>query len=170
VVHNGKNLHMAQWVAQAYNPQAEDEAMKTIRRLLESKGRDIWSARPDTSVYDALQLMAEHNVGALLVLEADNLVGIFSERDYARKVVLKGKTSRGTTVGEIMSRRVSYVRTDQTIEESMALMTDKHIRHLPVLEDEKLVGVISIGDVVKAVISEQEFLIGQLENYITGIR
>lgn len=161
---------MAQWVVQAYNPQAEDEAMKTIRRLLEGKGRDIWSARPDTSVYEALELMAEHNIGALLVLDGDNLVGIFSERDYARKVVLKGKASRGTVVEEIMSRKVSCVRTDQTIEECMALMTDKHIRHLPVLEDEKLVGVISIGDVVKVVISEQEFLIGQLENYITGIR
>ena len=144
--------------------------MNTIRQLLQTKGHDIWSARPDTSVYDALQLMAEHNIGALLVLDGDDLVGIFSERDYARKVVLKGKTSRGTTVGEIMSLRVSCVRSDQTIEESMALMTDKRIRHLPVLEDDKLVGLISIGDVVKAVISEQEFIIGQLENYITGIR
>ncbi len=144
--------------------------MNTIRQLLQTKGHDLWSARPDTSVYDALQLMDEHSIGALLVLDGDDLVGIFSERDYARKVVLKGKTSRGTTIGEIMSRRVSCVRTDQTIEECMALMTDKHIRHLPVLEDDKLVGVISIGDVVKAVISEQEFVIEQLENYITGIR
>ena len=144
--------------------------MNTIRQLLQTKGHDLWSARPDTSVYDALQLMDEHSIGALLVLDGDDLVGIFSERDYARKVVLKGKTSRGTTIGEIMSRRVSCVRTDQTIEECMALMTDRRIRHLPVLEDEKLVGVISIGDVVKAVISEQEFVISQLENYITGIR
>ncbi|MCZ6876560.1 MAG: CBS domain-containing protein [Acidobacteria bacterium] len=144
--------------------------MNTIRQLLQTKGHDLWSARPDTSVYDALQLMDEHSIGALLVLDGDDLVGIFSERDYARKVVLKGKTSRGTNVEEIMSRRVSCVRTDQTIEECMALMTDKHIRHLPVLEDDKLVGVISIGDVVKAVISEQEFVIEQLENYITGIR
>ncbi len=144
--------------------------MNTIRQLLQTKGHDLWSARPDTSVYDALQLMDEHRIGALLVLDGDDLVGIFSERDYARKVVLKGKTSRGTTIGEIMSRRVSCVRTDQTIEECMALMTDRRIRHLPVLEDEKLVGVISIGDVVKAVISEQEFVISQLENYITGIR
>ena len=144
--------------------------MNTIRQLLQTKGHDLWSARPDTSVYDALQLMDEHSIGALLVLDGDDLVGIFSERDYARKVVLKGKTSRGTTIGEIMSRRVSCVRTNQTIEECMALMTDRRIRHLPVLEDEKLVGVISIGDVVKAVISEQEFVISQLENYITGIR
>ncbi len=144
--------------------------MNTIRQLLQTKGHDMWSARPDTSVYDALQLMDEHSIGALLVFDGDDLVGIFSERDYARKVVLKGKTSRGTNIGEIMSRRVSCVRTDQTVEECIALMTDNRIRHLPVLEDEKLVGVISIGDVVKAVISEQEFVIEQLENYITGIR
>ena len=144
--------------------------MKTIRQLLEGKGHDVVSATPNTSVYEALELMAENNIGALLVLEADNLVGIFSERDYARKVVLRGKSSRGTVLGEIMSQEVACVRPAQTIQECMALMTDKHIRHLPVLEDEKLVGVISIGDVVKAVISEQEFLIGQLENYITGIR
>jgi len=161
---------LAQWVAQTYNPPAEDEAMKTIRQLLEGKGHEIVSATSDTSVYEALEIMAEHNIGALLVLDAGDLVGIFSERDYARKVVLKGKSSRGTSLGETMSRKVACVRADQTIEECMALMTDKHIRHLPVLEDEKLVGVISIGDVVKAVISEQEFLISQLENYITGIR
>ncbi len=144
--------------------------MKTIRRLLEGKGHDIVSARPDTFVYEALELMAEHNIGALLVLDGDNLVGIFSERDYARKVVLKGKSSRDTVLGEIMSKKVACVGADQTIEECMALMTDKRIRHLPVLENDQLVGVISIGDVVKAVISEQEFLISQLENYITGIR
>ncbi len=161
---------MAQWVVQACNPPAEDEAMKTIRQLLEGKGHEIVSATPDTTVYEALEIMAEHNIGALLVLDVGDLVGIFSERDYARKVVLKGKSSRGTSLGETMSRKVACVRSDQTIEECMALMTDKHIRHLPVLEDEKLVGVISIGDVVKAVISEQEFLISQLENYITGIR
>ncbi len=144
--------------------------MKTVRQLLENKGHEIVSAKPDTSVYDALEIMAEHNIGALLVQDAGDLVGIFSERDYARKVVLKGKSSRGTVLGEIMSRKVACVRTDQTIEECMALMTDKRIRHLPVLEDDQLVGVISIGDVVKVVISEQEFLISQLENYITGIR
>ncbi len=144
--------------------------MKTIRQLLEGKGHDIVSAKPDTSVFEALELMAEHNIGALLVLDGDELVGIFSERDYARKVVLKGKSSRGTVLGETMSRKVACVRNDQTIEECMALMTDKRIRHLPVLEDNQLVGVISIGDVVKVVISEQEFLIAQLENYITGVR
>ncbi len=147
-----------------------NESMKTIRQLLEGKGHDIVSATPSTSVYEALELMAEHNIGALLVLEADNLVGIFSERDYARKVVLKGKSSRGTVLGETMSKKLECIRPDQTIEDCMALMTDNRIRHLPVLENDQLVGVISIGDVVKAVISEQEFLIEQLENYITGIR
>ena len=144
--------------------------MNTVRQLLQAKGHEIWSARPDTSVFDALQMMAEHNIGALVVLDEGGLVGIFSERDYARKVVLKGKSSRETSVGEIMSQRVSCVGTDQTIDECMALMTDKRIRHLPVLEDDQLVGVISIGDVVRAVISEKEFIIGQLENYITGSR
>ncbi len=144
--------------------------MKTIRQLLEGKGPDVLSATPSTSVYEALELMAEHNIGALLVLDGANLVGIFSERDYARKVVLKGKSSRGTVLGETMSKKVACVGADQTIEECMALMTEKRIRHLPVLENDQLSGVISIGDVVKAVISEQEFLIEQLENYITGIR
>ena len=112
--------------------------MKTIRQLLEGKGHEIVSATSETSVYEALEIMAEHNIGALLVLDAGDLVGIFSERDYARKVVLKGKSSRGTSVGETMSRKVACVRADQTIEECMALMTDKHIRHLPVLEDEEV--------------------------------
>ena len=144
--------------------------MKTVSMLLESKGNDVWSASPGTTVYDALVLMAEKNVGALLVLEGGRLVGIFSERDYARKVILHGKSSRQTTVGEIMTSKVVYVRPEQTIEQCMALMTDKRIRHLPVLEGDRVIGVISIGDVVKAIISEQEFMIEQLENYIAGIR
>jgi CBS domain-containing protein len=144
--------------------------MKTIRQLLEGKGHDIVSAKPSTSVYEALELMAEHNIGSLLVLDGESLVGIFTERDYAREVVLKGKSSRGTVLQEIMTQKMECVRPDHTIEECMALMTDKRTRHLPVLENDELVGVISIGDVVKAVINEQEFLIEQLENYITGIR
>ena len=144
--------------------------MKTVSTLLQSKGGDVWSVSPGTMVYDALALMAEKNVGALLVVEADRLVGIFSERDYARKVILHGKSSRQTPVGEIMTSKVVYVRPEQTIEECMALMTDKRIRHLPVLEGDRLAGVISIGDVVKAIISEQEFMIAQLENYIAGTR
>jgi CBS domain-containing protein len=142
--------------------------MHIVNQLLDAKGRDVWSVTPDTFVFDALQLMAEKNCGALVVLEEDKVVGIFSERDYARKVILKGKASKDTPVKEIMSAQVYFVRPQSSIEECMALMTDKRIRHLPVLEDSKVVGVISIGDVVRAVISEQEFTIKQLENYITG--
>ncbi len=144
--------------------------MKTVSQLLQSKGGQVWATTPASSVYDALQIMAEKNVGALLVVENESLVGIFSERDYARKVALRGKTSVDTPVGEIMTTRVYWVRPDQTIEDCMALMTDKRIRHLPVMEDEQLVGVVSIGDVVKWIISEQEFIIEQLENYIQGSR
>jgi len=145
--------------------------MKTVKQLLQGKGPDVWSVAPTTSVYEALALMAGKNVGALLVLKAGQLVGIFSERDYARKVALQGKTSKDTPVSEIMTSKVVYVRPEQTIEDCMALMTDKHIRHLPVLaDDHQVLGVISIGDVVKAVISEQSFIIEQLENYITGAR
>jgi CBS domain-containing protein len=142
--------------------------MKTIQQLLQTKGYDIWSINPEAMIFDALKLMAEKKVGALLVLDAGKLVGIFSERDYARKVILHGKSSRNTPVREIMTERVIYVHLDQTIEECMALMTEKRVRHLPVMSGDQLVGVISIGDVVKAVISEQEFIIEQLENYITG--
>ncbi len=144
--------------------------MTTVAQVLQEKGNAIWSVSPEATVYDALQLMAEKNVGALLVLDDRKLVGILSERDYARKIILRGKTSKETLVREIMSVEVRYVRPENTLEECMALMTDKHIRHLPVLEDERLIGVISIGDVVRAVISEKEFLIQQLEHYITGSR
>ena len=143
--------------------------MKYVRDVLEKKGDDIWSVAPDTPVYKALQLMSEKNCGAVLVLDQEALVGILSERDYARKVILKGKSSKNTPVEEIMSQRVVCIQPDNTIDECMALMTDKRIRHLPVLKDEEtLVGLISIGDVVKEVISEQEFIINQLESYIKG--
>jgi CBS domain-containing protein len=142
--------------------------MKTVTQLLRTKGNEVLSVSPETSVFDALKVMAEKNVGALLVVEQERLVGVFSERDYARKVILKGKASKEIPVREIMTSHVLYVRPEQTIEDCMALMTDKHVRHLPVLEGEKLVGVISIGDVVKAIIAEQEFIIEQLQNYITG--
>ena len=142
--------------------------MKTVAHLLRGKGSEVLSVSPDIPVFEALRVMAEKNVGALLVLEGDRLVGILSERDYARKVILKGKTSKDTPVREIMSSHVLYVRPAQTIEDCMALMTDKRVRHLPVLDESRLVGVISIGDVVKAIIAEQEFLIEQLQNYITG--
>ena len=142
--------------------------MKPVRELLRIKGQETWSVSPDTPVYDALKLMAEKNVGALLVLDGDKLAGILSERDYARKVILKGKASKNTPAREIMSENVVCVTPKQSVAECMALMTDKHIRHLPVIEDDKLVGVISIGDVVRAIISEQKFVIEQLEHYIAG--
>jgi CBS domain-containing protein len=144
--------------------------MKTVGQLLKAKGNQVWSINPDRSVLDALRMLAEKDVGALLVLEEEEVVGIFSERDYARKIILKGKTSRETQVREIMSKKVFYVTPDQAIEECMALMTMERIRHLPVLDDGKLAGIISIGDVVKTIISNQQFMIDQLEKYITGKR
>jgi len=143
--------------------------MRYVTDLLDEKGRTVWSVSPDSSVYDALKLMSQKEIGAVLVLEDDRLVGIFSERDYARKVILKGKSSRSTPVCEIMSRKVAYVRPDQSVEECMAFMTKERIRHLPVLEGEQLAGLISIGDVVKAVISAQGMEIKQLETYVTGL-
>jgi CBS domain-containing protein len=142
--------------------------MKTVAQLLRGKGHEVLFVSPETSVFEALGVMAERNVGALLVIEGGKLAGIFSERDYARKVILKGKASREVPVREIMTSRVLYVRPEQTIEDCMALMTDKRVRHLPVLDGEQVVGVISIGDVVKAIIAEQEFVIEQLQNYIRG--
>ncbi len=142
--------------------------MKTVAQLLRTKGHEVASVAPGTPVFEALQVMAAKNVGALMVVENDTLVGVFSERDYARKVILMGKSSKEIPVREIMSSHVLYVRLQQTVEDCMALMTDKRVRHLPVLDDQKLVGVISIGDVVKAIIAEQEFMIEQLQNYITG--
>ncbi len=144
--------------------------MKTVKRILQEKGGTAQSIQPDATVYDALKLMAEKNVGALLVLEKGKLVGIISERDYARKVILKGKSSLDTPVKEIMTERVMFVRPEQTVEECMALVTDKHVRHLPVLVGDQVVGVVSIGDLVKASIDEKDFMIKQLENYITGGR
>jgi CBS domain-containing protein len=142
--------------------------MKTVRQLLEAKGYEVWTISPDALVYDALKLMADKGVGALPVLDEGQLVGLISERDYARKVILKGKSSLETPVSEIMTRRVVCVSLEQTIEGCMALMTEEHIRHLPVLKDNRLAGIISIGDVVKGIISQQEFLIEQLERYIVG--
>jgi CBS domain-containing protein len=142
--------------------------MASVGQLLRSKGNAVWSVTPDTTVYDAIKLMAQKEVGALLVLEGDKLMGIISERDYARKVILRGRSSKDTPVRDIMTERVLYVRPEQTIEECMALMTAKRVRHLPVCEDDHVIGVVSIGDLVKSVISQQEYLIQQLENYIAG--
>src|SRR5947208_7734235 len=130
--------------------------MKTVAQLLRTKGHQVLSVPPDIPVFEALEVMAEKNVGALLVLEGERLVGIFSERDYARKVILKGKTSKETPVREIMSSHVLYVRPEQTIEDCMALMTDKRVRHLPVLEQGKVHGVISIADTVEGLIDGQQ--------------
>ena len=140
--------------------------MATIKNLLDGKGYDVWSVHPDDSVFKALELMAAKNIGALVVMEEDQLVGIFSERDYARKVTLKGKTPHDTNVREIMTAEVIGLSVDQTVEHCMALMTTHHFRHLPIFEGEELIGIISIGDAVKSVIAEQEFMIDQLENYI----
>ena len=142
--------------------------MATVRELLKAKGNEIWSIVPQATVYEALQVMSEKDVGALLVLEKGNMVGIFSERDYARKVILKGRFSRETTIGDLMTPDVLYIEPQSTIEDCMALMTANHVRHLPVLENGRLIGVVSIGDVVRQIISEQEFTIEQLGKYITG--
>ncbi len=144
--------------------------MKQVRQLLASKGHDVWSITPDASVYAALELMAEKDIGALPVLEDDHLAGIFSERDYARKVILMGRASKETPVREVMTEKVYVVQPSHTVEACMALMTEKRIRHLPVVEEGKLIGIISIGDVVKEIMAEQEFVIEQLENYISGTR
>jgi CBS domain-containing protein len=140
--------------------------MKTVGELLQNKGYDVWSVAPDDTVLDALKLMADKNIGAVLVLAAGNLAGILSERDLARKIAHKGISAADTRVWEIMTERVICVRTDQSIQECMALMTERRIRHLPVLEKNQLIGVISIGDVVKDTISRQEALISQLETRV----
>jgi CBS domain-containing protein len=142
--------------------------MKTVERLLEAKGYNIWSIAPDASVYEAVNLMADKEIGALLVLESGGLVGIISERDCTRKVILQERAPKDTLVREIMTSDVITVRPDQTVEECMALVTAKRIRHLPVVADDQLIGIASIGDLVKDIISEQEFTIQQLENYIKG--
>lgn len=142
--------------------------MTTVEQVLQHKGRGLWSVRPETLVFDALKLMAEKDVGALPVLEGDDLVGIISERDYARKVILRGKSSLKTPVKEIMAKAPPVVRPEQRVEECMALMTDQRVRHLPVVAEGRVIGVISIGDVVKAALDARDFMIQQLEGYITG--
>jgi CBS domain-containing protein len=142
--------------------------MKNVRELLENKGTVVFSVTPDTTVFATLELMAEKEIGAVLVFESERLVGLFSERDYARQVILKGKSSKDTRVRDVMTARVTYIRPEQTVEDCMALMTDKRVRHLPVLDQGRVVGLVSIGDIVKAVISEKQFIIEQLENYISS--
>lgn len=144
--------------------------MKTVGDILQTKGNEVWTIPPETIVFDALKIMADRNVGALVVLDGAEVAGILSERDYARKVILHGKSSRELKAGEIMSATVYFVSPEQNIEDCMALFTNKRVRHLPVLQEGQLIGIISIGDVVKAVIAEQEYTIKHLENYITGGR
>ena len=140
--------------------------MKTVRQLLQSKGSAVYSVTPEASVFDALKLMADKNIGALLVVSGGKLAGIMSERDYARKVILHGKSSHDMLVREIMSEKVVTVQPEQTVEDCMTLMTGKRIRHLPVVNGDKIAGLLSIGDFVKEVIAEQEQTIKQLESYI----
>lgn len=140
--------------------------MKNIQQILDKKGHDVWSIHPDDSVLEAIQMMADKNVGALVVTQDDRLVGLITEREYTRNVFLKGKSSPKTKVGDIMLTHVVCARLDQTVEESMAVMTERHARHLPVLHEKKLVGIVSIGDVVKAIIEDKEHDIEELEHYI----
>ncbi len=142
--------------------------MTLVSQILKKKGSDVWSVRPDDTVFDAVKMMAEKSVGALVVMEDDRLVGIISERDYARKIILEGKASRDTPVADIMTRQVLCVSPDRTVDECMALMSDKRARHLPVVEDKHVIGVLSIGDLVKVTIDEQKVMIDQLKQYISG--
>ncbi len=138
----------------------------TVKDVLGKKGKEIWSVSPEATVYEALEVMADKNIGAVLVMEGDRLVGIFSERDYARKVILQGKSSKDCKVSELMTKEILYVSPDYPLEACLALMTEEHVRHLPVMEDGKLLGIISIGDVVHEIISSQKFTISELEKYI----
>jgi CBS domain-containing protein len=140
----------------------------TVRLVLKQKGQNVWHVSPDGCVYDAIEIMADKHVGALLVVSEGKLVGVVSERDYARKVILQGKSSKQTQVKEIMTSPAIFVTPEQTVEDSMRIMTDKHIRHLPVVEDEIILGVVSIGDLVKWMISAQQQTISQLHSYITS--
>ena len=142
--------------------------METVQQLLDEKGHEVWSVHPDDSVFDAIKKMADKEIGSLVVLEGDKIVGIITERRYARNVILKGKSSLETPVRDIMETRVVCTRTDQTIEECMAVMTDKRIRHLPVVDQKRLIGLVSIGDLVKSTIADQKFTIEQLTHYIQG--
>ncbi len=142
--------------------------MKSIKTLLEKKGSHIWTITPTASVYEAIMMMAEKQIGALIVMDDDKMVGIVSERDYARKIVLKDRRSRNTLVQDIMTAKVVCARPSQQIEECMAIMTNGRFRHMPVVEDHKVIGVLALGDLVKVVIAEQKFTIEQLESYISG--
>jgi CBS domain-containing protein len=138
----------------------------TLSDILDAKGRNVWTVSPQSSAFEALEMLADKDVGALVVVDQGKVAGMFSERDYARKIALKGKSSKETTVADIMTRPVTYVLPWTSLSECMSLMTSKHVRHLPVMEGEKLVGIVTIGDVVKAIISEQEAVIQELKGYV----
>ncbi len=142
--------------------------MTTVRQVLRSKSSGVATIGPKDTVYAALEILAQKDIGALIVMEDDKVVGIFSERDYARKGILRGRFSKETMVEDLMTRRVYYASPDQSIDDLMTLMTTKHIRHLPVIDKDKLIGVVSIGDVVKTIIEDHEFTIREMEKYITG--
>jgi CBS domain-containing protein len=142
--------------------------MDTVRNLLEEKGNAVYSVSPDSTVYDALEELEEKNLGGLVVIENGKLIGVFTERDYARKVILKGRSSKETFVKDIMSNRPIFVNPDNTIDECMQLMTNKLVRHLPVIENDRLIGVISIGDIIRHIISEKDFIIENLQHYIVS--
>ena len=142
--------------------------MKTVKDILTTKGKDIYSIAPDATVFEAIKLMSEKNVGALPVMQGEKLVGILSERDYARKVILKGKSSSDTLVRDIMTEKVLTTGPDSSNEECITIMTDKHLRHLPIIENDRMIGVVSIGDVVKAIISEQHIMINNLQAVINN--
>ena len=144
--------------------------MRSVKNILQEKGTQVYAISPDAKVYEALQLMADKNVGALMVMEGDTAVGLISERDYARKIVLKGKFSKDVPVHEIMTADIVRIGPDRDVENCMELMTDKRVRHLPVFENDRLIGIISIGDIVKAIIEHKEEIIEQLESYIKGKR
>jgi CBS domain-containing protein len=144
--------------------------MTSVRHLLARKDTEIWSIGPEDTVFDAIKMMADKNIGSLVVMEDGRLVGLIAERHYARNVVLKGRASPKTRVREIMEPNVVYVRPDHTVEQCMALMTSKMVRHLPVIDDGKLIGIVSIGDLVKSIIRDQKLVIEQLEHYISGTR
>ena len=144
--------------------------MTTVRQLLDQKGRNIWSIDPDASVFDAVAKMAEKDVGSLVVMDGEEFVGIITERHYARNVILRGKTSPSTPVRDIMERHVVVAQPGQSVDECMAIMSEERVRHLPVFEENKLIGIVSIGDLVKSIIGDQKFVIVQLEQYIHGGR
>jgi CBS domain-containing protein len=147
---------------------AVEEIMSTLRHILQVKGDDVWSISPNASVFEALRLMADKDIGALLVMETEHLVGMISERDYARKVILQGKSSRDTRVGEIMTSKVITIHPDQTVQECMGLMNNHRIRHVPVVENEHVLGVVSIGDVLKDIIYMQKRRIKEMETRLTS--